>query len=167
MAKFLQLACIRNESSYGDLSPRAHYPSMPKYPKGVSVSPDEEKTMEGTEAKAVFSVTGMTCSACAGSVEKAVKRLPGIKEAVVDVLNNKAQVLFYPSFVNVSKIPFFISLSFSQSLCLEIMKYVIFSLFRLTQIQIFYFFPVIIFRNLNLFNSRDCFVFKDFMNCLI
>ncbi|KAJ6940109.1 putative copper-transporting ATPase 3 [Populus alba x Populus x berolinensis] len=45
---------------------------------------------------------GMTCSACAGSVEKAIKRLPGIRKAVVDVLINKAQVLFYPSFVNVS-----------------------------------------------------------------
>nr|KYP62346.1 Putative copper-transporting ATPase 3 [Cajanus cajan] len=44
----------------------------------------------------------MTCSACAASVEKAVKRLPGIRQAVVDVLNNRAQVLFYPSFVNVS-----------------------------------------------------------------
>nr|GMD65868.1 probable copper-transporting ATPase HMA5 [Ipomoea batatas] len=100
MVKFLQLACIRKESSHGDLSPRPHYPSMPKYPKGVSVSSDQERNMQGTEAKALFCVTGMTCSACAGSVEKAVKRLPGIKEAVVDVLNNKAQVLFYPSFVN-------------------------------------------------------------------
>ncbi|GMQ05391.1 hypothetical protein CsSME_00050438 [Camellia sinensis var. sinensis] len=100
-AKFLSLACLRNESSsHGDLSPRPHYPSMPKYPKGVSS--DEEKNMEGSEAKALFSVIGMTCSACAGSVEKAVKRLPGIKEAVVDVLNNRAQVMFYPSFVNVS-----------------------------------------------------------------
>ncbi|CAL5437411.1 unnamed protein product [Camellia sinensis] len=98
-AKFLSLACLRNESSsHGDLSPRPHYPSMPKYPKGVSS--DEEKNMEGSEAKALFSVIGMTCSACAGSVEKAVKRLPGIKEAVVDVLNNRAQVMFYPSFVN-------------------------------------------------------------------
>ncbi|KAK2989094.1 hypothetical protein RJ640_018883 [Escallonia rubra] len=96
-AKFLSLACIRGES-FGDLSPRPRYPSMPKYPKGVSS--DEEKNMEGSEARALFSVTGMTCSACAGSVEKAVKRLPGIKEAVVDVLNNRAQVMFYPSFVN-------------------------------------------------------------------
>ncbi|KAJ6943458.1 hypothetical protein NC652_009048 [Populus alba x Populus x berolinensis] len=95
--KFLALACIRKESTYGDLSPRPRYPSMPKYPKGVSV---RETNVEGSEAKAVFSVMGMTCSACAGSVEKAVKRLPGIREAVVDVLNNKAQVLFYPSFVN-------------------------------------------------------------------
>ncbi|XP_028101190.1 probable copper-transporting ATPase HMA5 isoform X2 [Camellia sinensis] len=97
--KFLSLACLRNESSsHGDLSPRPHYPSMPRYPKGVSS--DEEKNMEGSEAKALFSVIGMTCSACAGSVEKAVKRLPGIKEAFVDVLNNRAQVMFYPSFVN-------------------------------------------------------------------
>ncbi|KAL9406442.1 hypothetical protein Peur_003414 [Populus x canadensis] len=94
--KFLALACIRKES-YGDLSPRPRYPSMPKYPKGVSA---QETNVEGSEAKAVFCVLGMTCAACAGSVEKAVKRLPGIREAVVDVLNNKAQVLFYPSFVN-------------------------------------------------------------------
>ncbi|KAJ0105451.1 hypothetical protein Patl1_17755 [Pistacia atlantica] len=95
--KFLALACIRNDTGYGDLSPRPHYPSMPKYPKGVSV---QETNVENSRAKAVFSVMGMTCSACAGSVEKAVKRLPGIHEAVVDVLNNRALVLFYPSFVN-------------------------------------------------------------------
>jgi Cu+-exporting ATPase len=97
--KLWALACIGHES-YGRLSPRPHYPSMPKYPKGVS---GEESSAElGLEAKALFSVTGMTCSACAGSVEKAIKRLPGIREAAVDVLNNKAHVLFYPSFVNVS-----------------------------------------------------------------
>ncbi|KAL2543681.1 putative copper-transporting ATPase HMA5 [Forsythia ovata] len=90
-AKLLSWACIRNES--GNLTSRPHYPSMPKYPKGVNVSFDEE-------SKVLFSVIGMTCAACAGSVEKAVKRLPGIKEAVVDVLNNRAQVMFYPAFVN-------------------------------------------------------------------
>ncbi|XP_051137754.1 probable copper-transporting ATPase HMA5 [Andrographis paniculata] len=99
-AKFLSMACIRPNDS-GNLSPRPHYPSMPKYPSGHKASSsDEEKFMQGAEAKAIFSVTGMTCSACAGSVEKAVKRLPGIKEAVVDVLNNRAQVMFYPAFVN-------------------------------------------------------------------
>ncbi|KAI5601492.1 hypothetical protein BDE02_01G095100 [Populus trichocarpa] len=49
----------------------------------------------------MFSVTGMTCSACAGSVEKAIKRLPGVLEAIVDVLNNRAQVMFFPSFTNI------------------------------------------------------------------
>ncbi|XP_059441994.1 probable copper-transporting ATPase HMA5 [Corylus avellana] len=99
--KLWALACIGHES-HGSLLPRPHYPSMPKYPKGVS---GEESSAElGPEAKALFSVIGMTCSACAGSVEKAIKRLPGIREAVVDVLNNKAHVLFYPSFVNVENI---------------------------------------------------------------
>ncbi|KAH7550296.1 hypothetical protein JRO89_XS13G0166600 [Xanthoceras sorbifolium] len=102
-SKFLALACIRNDSYGGDLSPRPHYPSMPKYPKGVS-GQETNAAAESSKAKAVFSVVGMTCSACAGSVEKAVKRLPGIHEAVVDVLNNKAQVLFYPSFVNEERI---------------------------------------------------------------
>nr|DAD18892.1 TPA_asm: hypothetical protein HUJ06_020355 [Nelumbo nucifera] len=94
-SKLFALACIRNESCR-DLSPAPHYPSMPKYPKGVPV----QENMEGSEAKALFSVLGMTCSACAGSVEKAIKRLPGIRDAAVDVLNNKAQVLFFPNFVN-------------------------------------------------------------------
>lgn len=103
-AKLIALACFRSEG-YGDLSPRPHYPSMPSYPKGKGVSTQESSSVEQgsspPEAKAAtFSVFGMTCSACAGSVEKAVKRLPGIREAVVDVLNNKAQVLFYPTFVN-------------------------------------------------------------------
>ncbi|KAH0884264.1 hypothetical protein HID58_060360 [Brassica napus] len=46
----------------------------------------------------------MTCSACAGSIEKEIKRLPGIHEAVIDALNNRAQILFYPSSVNVETI---------------------------------------------------------------
>ncbi|BAT73085.1 hypothetical protein VIGAN_01054300 [Vigna angularis var. angularis] len=95
-SKFLALACLRKNEGSGNLSPRSHYPSMPRYPKGVT----EEEGSSNVLLKAVFSVTGMTCSACAASVEKAVKRLPGIRQAVVDVLNNRAQILFYPSFVN-------------------------------------------------------------------
>jgi Cu+-exporting ATPase len=57
---------------------------------------------EEEEKVAVFSVSGMTCAACAGSVEKAVKRLPGIHDAAVDVLGGRAQVVFYPAFVTVS-----------------------------------------------------------------
>ena len=46
-------------------------------------------------------VVGMTCIACAWSIEKAIKRLPRICEAVVDVLNGRAQVIFFPNFINV------------------------------------------------------------------
>ncbi|KAM7278756.1 hypothetical protein ACFE04_005890 [Oxalis oulophora] len=73
----------------------SRYPSMPKYPKGGLLSSAEKE-----EATVVFNVTGMSCSACAAAIEKAIKRLPGIREAAVDVLNNKALVLFHSCFVN-------------------------------------------------------------------
>ncbi|KAJ8768404.1 hypothetical protein K2173_021557 [Erythroxylum novogranatense] len=94
--KFLALSCIRDKS-YGNWSARPRYPSMPKYPKGVTA---EETTQKQPEDRVLISVIGMSCSACAGSVEKAVKRLPGIREAAVDFLNNRAQVIFHPNFVN-------------------------------------------------------------------
>ncbi|KAH9626631.1 hypothetical protein KSS87_001091 [Heliosperma pusillum] len=77
---------------------------MLKYPKGVSTNEGKNIEIGESECKALFSVNGMTCSACAASVEKAIKRLPGIRQAVVDVLNNRALVFFYPSFVNEEQI---------------------------------------------------------------
>ncbi|KAK7260819.1 hypothetical protein RIF29_27117 [Crotalaria pallida] len=94
--------CINRFQCCGNLSPQPHYPSMTRYPsKGTK---KEVELLLGTESKVVFNVVGMTCAACAGSVEKAIKRLPGIREAIVDVLNDKAQVLYYPSMVNKEKI---------------------------------------------------------------
>lgn len=88
-----------------DLSPKPHYPSMPKYPRGNEVVSESFSDLETEDSGGVrnvlFSVIGLTCSACAGSVEKAIKRLPGIHDASVDVLNNRAQVIFYPNFVSV------------------------------------------------------------------
>ncbi|XP_038973685.1 LOW QUALITY PROTEIN: copper-transporting ATPase HMA5-like [Phoenix dactylifera] len=105
------LSCLRAVGSYRSLSPRPRYPSMPKYPKGAKASvaadgggddsgatPQEEEEQE--KKVALFSVLGMTCGACAGSVEKAIKRLPGIHDAAVDVLNARVQVIFYPAFVS-------------------------------------------------------------------
>ncbi|KAI4364904.1 hypothetical protein MLD38_020935 [Melastoma candidum] len=100
-SKLFAVACILKDSSR-DSSPRPRYPSMPRYPKGVFVG--GERGLKGSEAKATFSVTGMVCAACAGSVEKAVKRLPGIREAAVDVINGRAQVTFYRDFVDEKQI---------------------------------------------------------------
>lgn len=94
------LSCFRSDggaSTSRVLSPRPRYPSMPKYPKEALLEEEEH-----SRKVALFSVVGMTCSACAGSVEKAIKRLPGIHDAALDVLNNRAQVIFYPAFVSVS-----------------------------------------------------------------
>ncbi|CBI34683.3 unnamed protein product, partial [Vitis vinifera] len=65
--------------------------------KGV---PEKEENAEGSQAKAMYSVTGMTCSACSGQVERALRQLPGIQDAVVDALSNRAQVTFYPALIN-------------------------------------------------------------------
>lgn len=113
----LLMSCLRGGEAFQSrsLSPRPRYPPMPKYPKrkeaavGSAGDEDLEASTAGAEHEeeeekkvAVFSVVGMTCAACAGSVEKAVKRLPGIHDAAVDVLNDRAQVIFYPAFVSVS-----------------------------------------------------------------
>ncbi|KAJ3706742.1 hypothetical protein LUZ61_010447 [Rhynchospora tenuis] len=103
------LTCFRSDggaSTSRVLSPRPRYPSMPKYPRDVAPNgADVEALLEEPGQKvAVFSVVGMTCTACAGSVEKAVKRLPGIHDAAIDVLNNRAQVIFYPAFVSEEQI---------------------------------------------------------------
>lgn len=100
------------------LALRPRYPSMPRRPRPATVAGDAgggggsggdleaakgaaEKAAE-EEKVAVFEVIGMSCAACAGSVEKGVKRLPGIHDAAVDVLGGRAQVVFYPAFVSVS-----------------------------------------------------------------
>ncbi|RZS08632.1 hypothetical protein BHM03_00039641 [Ensete ventricosum] len=88
------------------LGGRPHYPSMPRYPKkpaGVLAEggADLEARPEPEKRVALLTVLGMTCAACAGSVEKAIKRLPGIHDAAVDVLNDRAQVVFYPAFVSI------------------------------------------------------------------
>ncbi|XP_062186111.1 copper-transporting ATPase HMA5 [Phragmites australis] len=97
------------------LALRPRYPSIPRRPRSSLISGEGEggsgdleaaagAEKEEEEKVAVFAVSGMTCAACAGSVEKAVKRLPGIHEAAVDVLGGRAQVVFYPALVSEHKI---------------------------------------------------------------
>ena len=42
-------------------------------------------------------VTGMTCASCAARIEKALRRVPGVIEATVNLANERATVLFSPS----------------------------------------------------------------------
>ncbi|TKW05895.1 hypothetical protein SEVIR_7G205900v4 [Setaria viridis] len=102
------------------LALRPRYPSMPRRPRPATVAGDagggggsggDLEAAKGAAEKAaaeekvaVFEVIGMSCAACAGSVEKGVKRLPGIHDAAVDVLGGRAQVIFYPVFVSEEKI---------------------------------------------------------------
>ncbi len=42
-------------------------------------------------------VTGLTCASCAARIEKALRRVPGVIEATVNLANERATVLFSPS----------------------------------------------------------------------
>ncbi|RRT35061.1 hypothetical protein B296_00031266 [Ensete ventricosum] len=60
---------------------------MPRYPKREPTEAGEEERGEKEDLEATSKSVaeekrvGMTCAACAGSVEKAIKRLPGIHDA--------------------------------------------------------------------------------------
>ena len=49
-----------------------------------------------TSDKIALRVHGMTCSSCSSAVEKCLQGLPGIKQATVNLLANKAEVQHQP-----------------------------------------------------------------------
>jgi Cu+-exporting ATPase len=56
------------------------------------------------ENRATILIGGMSCAACAGRVEKAIKNLPGITAASVNLATNKATVAYEPLTVKLSDI---------------------------------------------------------------
>ncbi|KAL3676475.1 hypothetical protein R1sor_026423 [Riccia sorocarpa] len=86
----------------GSLKERTPFlPFPPHYPPLPSVDKDEASA---ESRQVTFHVLGMVCAACGASIEKAVKRLPGIVDATVAVLQNRAQVVFHPEVVQEEKI---------------------------------------------------------------
>jgi len=62
---------------------------------------------EGTKddaARVVINVGGMTCATCATKVEKALREMPGVDSAAVNLASEKASVSFRPGETDVEKI---------------------------------------------------------------
>lgn len=57
---------------------------------------EKERTLDGRQEIAL-PVAGMTCAACVRKVEKALKGLPGVEEATVNLSAGKAGVVFDPA----------------------------------------------------------------------
>ena len=53
-------------------------------------------------AEAELGVTGMTCAACVARVEKALRKLPGVTEASVNLATERASVKYLPASVGVT-----------------------------------------------------------------
>ena len=49
-----------------------------------------------------FGVTGMTCASCSGRVERALRKLPGVASANVNLATERASVLFEPTLVSMA-----------------------------------------------------------------
>lgn len=54
--------------------------------------------------KSEFDITGMTCSACSGRIEKKVSKLEGVEEVNVNLLKNSMQVTYNPGDIDASLI---------------------------------------------------------------
>ena len=55
-------------------------------------------------SKLKFSITGMHCTACSASIERALNKLPGIKEAKVNLLSETLSVIYDDNLTNYKKI---------------------------------------------------------------
>jgi Cu+-exporting ATPase len=51
-----------------------------------------------------FPVTGMTCAACARTIERTLQKVPGVQDASVNLATNRASVRFDPSQTDVSNL---------------------------------------------------------------
>ncbi|KAJ4981907.1 hypothetical protein NE237_032744 [Protea cynaroides] len=60
---------------------------------------DKKGYVEGDTRRIQVSVSGMTCAACSNSVEAALVGIHGVVRASVALLQNKADVVFYPNLV--------------------------------------------------------------------
>ena len=56
------------------------------------------------ESKITISVGGMSCAACSAAVERALKRLNGVKDASVNIATNKAVVVYDSDVLKLSDI---------------------------------------------------------------
>ncbi|USB32685.1 heavy metal translocating P-type ATPase [Paenibacillus sp. YPG26] len=59
-----------------------------------------DKLKQSGQEQAVLQITGMTCAACAGRIEKGLGRMEGVSEANVNFTLEKASVTYNPAVVN-------------------------------------------------------------------
>lgn len=67
---------------------------------GYDVLEEKDDSMR----EVLMPISGMTCASCAKAVERAVNKLPGIKEVNVNFATEKAKVVYEPSSARISQI---------------------------------------------------------------
>ncbi len=62
------------------------------------------QAQEQSEICVIFEVEGMTCASCAMSIEKGLKKVPGVKEARVNLASEQATVIYDPAQTGVEQL---------------------------------------------------------------
>lgn len=70
-------------------SPEASEPGQSDAEDGLPGPPPQTQTAE-------LSITGMTCAACVGAVERALRKTPGVSAATVQLLQQRGQIVYDP-----------------------------------------------------------------------
>ncbi len=55
------------------------------------------------EGRTLLALEGMTCASCAMRIEKGLKKVPGVKEASVNLVSEQATVLYDPAQTSVEQ----------------------------------------------------------------
>ena len=72
--------------------------------KGAVAKAGYEAVDDTDEKQIVIPVGGMTCASCAAAIERAVKKLDGVKSASVNLATERATILYNPETVRLSEI---------------------------------------------------------------
>src|SRR5437763_15027180 len=59
--------------------------------------PVDSQKQPGQESHTVLALEGMTCASCAMRIEKGLKKLPGVKDASVNLATERASVTYDPT----------------------------------------------------------------------
>ena len=62
------------------------------------------QAQEQSEICVIFEVEGMTCASCAMSIEKGLKKVPGVEEARVNLASEQATVIYDPAQTGVEQL---------------------------------------------------------------
>jgi len=63
----------------------------------------DSQNQAGEESHTVFALEGMTCASCAMRIEKGLKKLPGVKDANVNLATEQATVTYNPEQVGIEQ----------------------------------------------------------------
>src|SRR5881398_2881742 len=61
---------------------------------------DIAQAQPGADTRAVLDLEGMTCASCAMRIEKGLKKVPGVKDANVNLATEQAAVVYDPTQTN-------------------------------------------------------------------